>query len=163
MDDVNEKLAEQLVRAARGKGLWLATAESCTGGLVSGALTSVPGASEVFLGGVVSYAVRVKREVLGVPEEVLESAGPVSAECAAAMAEGARRRLGADVAVSVTGVAGPGGGTAEKPVGLVWFGLAAAGGTRTERRVFGGGRNEVRRQAVGFALELMFGAVEGGK
>jgi nicotinamide-nucleotide amidase len=153
--DTNEELAARLVAAAKAKGLWLAAAESCTGGLAAGTVTAVPGASEVFLGGVVSYAVRVKREVLGVPRQVLESVGPVSAECAGAMAEGVRRLLKADVAVSVTGIAGPGGGTAEKPVGLVWFGLATAGGTRTERRIFGGGRADVRRQAVGFALGLL--------
>ncbi len=109
----------------RERGLTLATAESCTGGLVAARLTAIPGSSDVFLGSVVAYANSVKTSQLGVPEELLATFGAVSAETAAAMAEGARTRLGADVAVSVTGVAGPGGGTAEKPVGLVF--LHAAG------------------------------------
>ena len=121
------------------------------------------GASACFFGGVVAYANEVKTRALGVPAELIAAHGAVSEEVACAMAAGVRAAMGSSFGVSTTGVAGPGGGTAEKPVGLVWFGLAAAGGTRTERRVFGGGRNEVRRQAAGFALELMFGAVEGGK
>ena len=118
--------AERLVGVLAEKGMTCATAESCTGGGVGYTITSVSGASAVFWGGVISYDNSVKRDVLGVPEEVLATKGAVSSECAAAMAEGARRLLKTDLAVSLTGIAGPGGGTAEKPVGLVWFGLASA-------------------------------------
>ena len=140
----------------------VATAESCTGGMVAARITSVPGSSSVFLGGIVSYANAVKQDVLGVPQTVLERKGAVSAECAKAMAKGVRALLGVDVAVSVTGIAGPGGGTPEKPVGLVWFGVADGRGTRSERRVFAGGRAAVRRQAAEQALELLLEATRGG-
>ena len=127
-----------MLDACRERGLTLATAESCTGGLVAARLTSVPGSSDVFLGAVVAYADEVKARELGVPAEVLERHGAVSAEAAAAMAAGARARLGADVAVAVTGVAGPGGGTPEKPVGLVY--LHAAGPGRRARAPAGPSR-----------------------
>ena len=113
-------VAEIVLDLCRAGGLTLGTAESCTGGLVAARLTSVPGASDVFRGGVVAYADDVKEGELGVPRSILDNHGTVSAEAAQAMAHGARERLGVDVAVSVTGVAGPGGGTEEKPVGLVF-------------------------------------------
>ena len=147
--------AEKLVRRLEAAGRTCCTAESCTGGGVGSAITAVPGSSAVFWGGVISYDNSVKRNVLGVPQEVLETQGAVSAACAAAMAEGARRLLRTDLAVSLTGIAGPGGGTAEKPVGLVWFGLASASGVRTERAVFPGDRGEVRAAAVEHALGLL--------
>mgnify|MGYP003585728500 CR=1 FL=1 len=155
---MGERLEERLVEAAKAKGVTLATAESCTGGMIAARITSVAGSSSVFLGGVVSYANAVKRDVLSVPQEVLERVGAVSAECAEAMAAGARERLKADVAVSVTGIAGPDGGTPQKPVGLVFFGVAAAG-VRTERRQFAGGREAVRRQAADHALALLLETV----
>ncbi len=148
----------RLVAVCRERGLTLATAESCTGGLIAGRITSVAGASAVFLGGVVSYANAVKRDLLGVPAAVLERAGAVSAECAEAMAEGVRTRMRADVAVSVTGVAGPDGGTPQKPVGLVYFGVATAGGVLAERCRFDGDREAVRAQAADRALELLLEA-----
>ena len=148
-----------MVELYRASGRTCATAESCTGGLVGGAITSVSGSSEVFLGGVVYYANEVKANVLGVPREVLDTVGAVSSECAAAMAEGARRLTGADVAVSTTGIAGPGGGSAEKPVGLVWFGLATVEGTRTEKAIFRGDREGVRANAVTHALGMLTMAV----
>lgn len=148
-------LEERLIELLRARGLRCATAESCTGGGVGSAITAVPGSSDVYLGGVVSYANSVKRDVLGVPEKTLESAGAVSPETAASMAEGVRRLVGADIAVSVTGVAGPGGGSAEKPVGLVWFGFASAVGTRTEKAMFAGDRARVREQAVVHALGML--------
>ena len=148
----------QLVALCRERGLTLATAESCTGGLVAGRITSVPGSSAVFLGGVVSYSNEVKRELLGVPQEVLERVGAVSAECAEAMAKGARGRLKADVAVSVTGIAGPDGGTPVKPVGVVFFGVATAAGVESERCQFFGDRESVRRQAADRALALLMAA-----
>ncbi len=151
-------IAEKLVRALTGKGMTCATAESCTGGGVGHAITGVAGSSAVFRGGVISYDNAVKRDLLGVPGEVLATSGAVSGECAAAMAEGARRLLKTDIAVSVTGIAGPDGGTAEKPVGLVWFGLADRNGTMTDRRIFPGDRTAVRAAAVDHALGLLLAA-----
>ncbi len=139
----------------RERGLTLATAESCTGGLVAARLTSVPGASEVFLGAIVSYADAVKTAELGVPAAVLAAHGAVSAETAAAMARGARARLGADVAVAVTGVAGPGGGTEEKPVGLVHLHAAGPDGELAESFSLPGDRETVRARAAASALHLV--------
>lgn len=150
---------EELVKRLSDKKLTCATAESCTGGGVGSAITGVPGSSEVFWGGVISYDNSVKRGVLGVPQDVLETKGAVSAECAEAMAQGVRTLLKTDLAVSITGIAGPGGGSAEKPVGLVWFGLATANGVSTERRVFDGDRAAVRAAAVEHALGLLLRAV----
>ena len=148
-------VAEKLVEILKAQGLVCATAESCTGGGVGSAITSVPGSSEVFAGGVVSYSNAVKRDVLGVSQESLDRCGAVSAEVASEMASGARRLLKADIAVSVTGIAGPGGGTKEKPVGLVWFGISSDGGTRTEKVIFAGDRGRVREQAVLHALGML--------
>ena len=149
--------AEALVAEARAAGLTVGSAESCTGGLVAGALTGVSGSSAVVRGAVVSYAIAVKREVLGVAPEVLDdpALGAVSGECACQMAEGARRVLGCDLAVSVTGIAGPGGAEPGKPVGTVWLGLATPQGTRAELRCFQGDREEVRAQAVARAVGLL--------
>ena len=153
-------LEEKLVELLKARGLKCATAESCTGGLVGGAITAVPGSSAAYLGGVVSYANEVKHGVLGVSADTLATVGAVSPETAAQMAEGVRRLVGADLAVSVTGIAGPDGGSADKPVGLVWFGLASAAGTRTEKAIFAGDRARVREQAVVHALGmLMTGAM----
>ena len=148
-------VADRLVALLKAQGLTCATAESCTGGGVGAAITAVPGASEVFLGGVISYATAVKQGVLGVSPTTLATVGAVSPETAAQMADGARRLLKADLAVSVTGIAGPDGGSAEKPVGLVWFGLATAAGVRTERAIFAGDRAAVRAQAVTHALGML--------
>lgn len=152
--------AERLVERLRARALSCATAESCTGGGVGAAITAVPGSSAVYLGGVVSYANAVKRDVLGVPAATLEAFGAVSSETAAQMALGVRRLAGADLAVSVTGVAGPTGGSPEKPVGLVWFGLATAGGVRTEKALFRGDRETVRAGAVAHALALLTAAAD---
>ena len=151
--------AERLVGALAEKGLTCSTAESCTGGGVGFAITAVAGSSAVFWGGVVSYDNSVKHGVLGVPEEILATKGAVSSECAAAMAEGARRLIKTDLAVSITGIAGPGGGSADKPVGLVWFGLASEAGTVTEKNVFPGDREAVRSAAIEHALRLLLSAV----
>jgi nicotinamide-nucleotide amidase len=152
----DERPVEELVLSlCRGRGLTLATAESCTGGMVAERLTQVPGSSDVFLGGVVAYADVVKRAELGVPAEVLERHGAVSAETAAAMARGARERLGADVAVAVTGVAGPGGGTAEKPVGLVYVHAATPEDERAADFSWATDRQTIRRRATATALHLV--------
>lgn len=150
-------LAERALDAARAAGLRIATAESCTGGMIAAALTDVPGASDVFERGFVTYSNEAKAEMLGVPEEVIEEFGAVSGETAEMMAAGALARSRADLAVAVTGVAGPAGGTPDKPVGLVWFGLARAGGAlRVERRLFGkGSRAFIRAKTVETALRLL--------
>ena len=148
-------VAEKLVELLKARGLTCATAESCTGGGVGSAITAVPGSSAVFLGGVISYANEVKRDVLGVSDRSLQTVGAVSPEVAAQMADGARKLLKADLAVSLTGIAGPDGGSAEKPVGLVWFGLSTASGTRTEKVIFSGDRAQVRAQAVIHALGML--------
>jgi nicotinamide-nucleotide amidase len=149
-------LVEELVlESARSQGLSLATAESCTGGLVAARLTSVPGASDVFLGGIVSYDNEVKLGQLGVPEETLAAHGAVSAETAAAMAAGARESLEADVAVSTTGIAGPDGGTPEKPVGLVYLHVSAPGAEKSRELRLPGDREAIRRRATAAALHLV--------
>lgn len=150
-------LCESLVAACRASGLTVGTAESCTGGLVASAVTAIPGSSEAIRGDVVSYAIPVKHEVLGVSNSILDAPGigAVSSECAAAMAEGARRVLGCDVAVSVTGIAGPGGEEPGKPVGTVWMGLATPYSTNTFPNLFEGDRSEVRARAVRRAVELL--------
>ena len=148
-------VAMNLVELLKARGLTCATAESCTGGGVGSAITAVPGSSAVFAGGVISYSNDVKREVLGVSEQDLQTVGAVSPQVAAQMAEGARKLLKTDLAVSLTGIAGPDGGSEEKPVGLVWFGLAAKDGVRTEKCIFRGDRTRVREQAVTHALGML--------
>jgi nicotinamide-nucleotide amidase len=147
--------AELVLALLRERGLTLATAESCTGGLVSVRLTDVPGSSDVFVGGLVAYSNDVKAAQLGVPEDVLREHGAVSAETAAAMARGARERLGAAVAVSVTGVAGPDGGTEEKPVGLVFLHASGPMGEQQLRFDFPGDRATIRGRAAVAALHLV--------
>ncbi|MDD4101820.1 MAG: CinA family protein [Kiritimatiellae bacterium] len=145
---------ERLVAAAKARRLSFAVAESCTGGMLAQRITSVPGASAMFAGGVISYSNDVKRDLLGVGQDVLDREGAVSLACAEAMATGVRARLGADLAVSVTGIAGPDGGTPDKPVGLVCFGLASPSGARSEKRFFEGDRESIRRQAADHAFAL---------
>ena len=148
--------AERLLASCRAHGLKLATAESCTGGLIAATLTAIAGSSDVMDRGFVTYSNAAKVEMLGVPAELIAAVGAVSQEVAERMAEGAVGRSAADIAVAVTGVAGPGGGTAEKPVGLVWFALARRGReSRTERHVFPGDRRAVRLATVARALALI--------
>jgi nicotinamide-nucleotide amidase len=148
-------IAEIVLDLCRERGLTLATAESCTGGLVAARLTAVPGSSDVFRGAVVSYANGVKEDALGVSAAILEQHGAVSAEAAEAMAHGARERLGADVAVAVTGVAGPGGGTEDKPVGLVFVHASGPDGDEARRSELPGDREMVRGRATAAALHLV--------
>lgn len=151
-----ESLAEAVVRAAKASGVTLATAESCTGGLVASAVTGVPGASAVFAGGVVTYSNESKTEFVGVDPSTLSRHGAVSTETAAEMARGVRARTGADIAVAVTGVAGPDGGTADKPVGTVCFSLVGPAGCEAHTRLFPlGGRDAIRERATAFALDLL--------
>jgi nicotinamide-nucleotide amidase len=147
--------AELVLSLLRERGLTLATAESCTGGLVSARLTDVPGSSDVFVGGIVAYSNDVKAAQLGVSEDVLREHGAVSAETGAEMARGARERLNAGVAVSVTGVAGPGGGTEEKPVGLVFLHASGPMGEKQVRFDFPGDRATIRGRATVAALHLV--------
>jgi nicotinamide-nucleotide amidase len=149
-------LAQSVLDACRARGWHIATAESCTGGLVAGALTAIAGSSDVVERGFVTYSNEAKSEMLGVPPATIAAHGAVSSETAAAMAEGAVARAPVDLAISVTGVAGPGGGSAAKPLGLVIFGLARRNGpSRTERRVFDGDRSAVRQAALRVALGLL--------
>jgi nicotinamide-nucleotide amidase len=148
-------VAELVLDRCRELGLTLATAESCTGGLVAALLTEIPGSSDVFLGSVVAYANQVKAASLGVPEEILARHGAVSAETAAAMAAGARERLGADAAISTTGVAGPGGGTAEKPVGLVYTAVSGPMGERVDELRLPGSREEIRLRSAVLSLHSL--------
>ncbi|MCS7239909.1 MAG: CinA family protein [Candidatus Bipolaricaulota bacterium] len=145
----------------RARGLTLAVAESCTGGLLGMRLTEVPGASDYFRGGLIAYSNAVKQELLGVPGEVLAKHGAVSPECARAMAEGARRLFRVDLALAITGIAGPTGGTPEKPVGLVYIALAHPQGVVVERHDFRGSRQGVRWSASEAALALLCQHLEG--
>ncbi|HEV2591851.1 MAG TPA: CinA family nicotinamide mononucleotide deamidase-related protein [Gaiellaceae bacterium] len=150
-----ESTPELVLGLLRSRGLTLATAESCTGGMIASRLTDVAGSSDVFVGSVVAYANDVKAGSLGVPEATLETFGAVSAETAAAMAAGARSRLGADVAVAVTGVAGPDGGTPDKPVGLVYLHAAGPTGERAQRLELPGDRATIRTRATVAAVHLI--------
>jgi PncC family amidohydrolase len=147
--------AQAVIDLCREREWTLATAESCTGGLVGAALTALAGASDVYVGGVVAYSNDVKRSQLGVADETLRDHGAVSAETAVSMAAGARRALDADVGVSVTGVAGPGGGTAEKPVGLVFITVETPEAPSTERLQLDGDRDAIREGATRRALLLL--------
>lgn len=150
-------LAKTIIKQGTAKNTMVATAESCTGGMIAAALTDIAGSSAVVDRGFVTYTNEAKNEMLDVPMELIEAHGAVSGEVAGAMARGAIRNSPADLAVSVTGIAGPTGGTAEKPVGLVWFGLANANGViRVERRVFPqGSRDFVRTKATETGLQLL--------
>jgi nicotinamide-nucleotide amidase len=158
----DEDLAEAVAAELRQRHLSFGTAESCTGGLVANLLTNAPGASDYFRGAIVAYANDVKTAALGVPEALLAAHGAVSAEVARAMAEGARRALGVDVALSLTGIAGPSGGTPEKPVGLVHFAVASAGGTTDRTLLFPSGRPQIRLMAAYAGLTLVRRIVRGG-
>ena len=157
-----QELAVAVLGACRGNGLTLATAESCTGGMVAAALTDIAGSSDVVERGFVTYSNAAKCELLGLPPALIAAHGAVSAEVAEAMAAGALRRAPVDLAVSITGIAGPGGATPGKPVGLVWFGSCSRGGAiATERHVFAGDRAAVRHAATRRALELLLAAAAG--
>lgn len=148
--------AAQLLEACRHAGVKIATAESCTGGLIAAALTAIAGSSDVVERGFVTYSNEAKSEQLGIAAALIERHGAVSEAVALAMAEGALARSRADIAVSVTGIAGPGGATATKPVGLVHLGCARRGRTTLlEQRVFAGDRNAVREQSVTLAFALI--------
>ena len=151
-------LVGQLLRQA---GMTLALAESCTGGLIAHRITDVPGSSDYFVGGIVSYSNEIKERVLGVQKATLLRHGAVSEQTALEMARGGRRVCRADIALAVTGVAGPGGGTPDKPVGLVYVGLATPDGEWVERHVWDGDRQENKARSAGAALDLLRRYLEG--
>jgi PncC family amidohydrolase len=161
-DDALVALAERLQGICLGRGLTVAAAESCTGGLVAAAITDIAGSSGYFRGGVVAYADEAKAALLAVSPEVLAAHGAVSAQVARAMAMGARHRLGTALAVSVTGVAGPGGGSDEKPVGLTYVAVADAAGVDVRRYHWPGDRAANRRDSAKAALELLIERAETG-
>ena len=146
--------AARLIAQCKARGFTLATAESCTGGMIAAALTDIPGSSAVFTHGFVTYSDEAKTEMLGVPAGLITAVGAVSEAVARRMAQGAKNRARVDFAVSVTGIAGPDGGSAQKPVGTVWFGLAGPGGITTYHRIFTGNRQQIRAASVAFALRL---------
>lgn len=149
-------IPEAIYHEASLKGITLSAAESCTGGMVGAALTDIPGISRCFCGSAVCYSNDAKLNILAVPVRILEQFGAVSSECAAAMAEGALKAYKTDIAVSVTGIAGPDGGSSEKPVGTVWFGVATSQKTRTFVKCFSGDRDRVRKRSAAVALEHMW-------
>ena len=154
-----EELARQLQDRAIPAGISVATAESCTGGLVGHAITSIAGSSGYYLGGVISYADAVKIEQLGVPASVIEQHGAVSAQVAVAMADGARERLGADIAAAVTGIAGPDGGTTAKPVGLTYVAVSTSEGHQIQRSIWAGSRTQNKRSSAQAVLEMLIATV----
>ncbi|HEX6841765.1 MAG TPA: CinA family protein [Stellaceae bacterium] len=163
-DDSLRSLATAVLEACRAKRLRLATAESCTGGMVAAALTDIAGSSDVVERGLVSYSNDAKSELLGIPPAIIQQHGAVSAEVAGAMATGSLTHAPVELAVGITGIAGPGGGSREKPVGLVWFGIAAKGAAaKTESHVFRGDRAAVRAAATRRALELLLAAATASK
>jgi nicotinamide-nucleotide amidase len=153
-------LAALVLDAARARRLHVAVAESCTGGLLGGRLTDVPGSSEVFVGGVIAYDDRIKSELLMVPPALIAEHGAVSEPVARAMAVGAAQRFGVEAAVSITGIAGPGGGSPAKPVGTVWIGSVLAGVAEARRILFAGSRPEIRARAVQAALFLLYRRIQ---
>jgi PncC family amidohydrolase len=154
-DDELVALAGEIHQRVTGLGLSVATAESCTGGLVGHLLTEIPGSSDYYVGGAISYSNAVKQGILGVTDEALQRHGAVSAQVAVAMAEGARRTFGADLAVAVTGVAGPAGGSDAKPVGLTYIAVADARGHDVQRYHWTGGRSANKRESARAALTLL--------
>lgn len=150
-----EDLAKSAGELLKEMSLTLSLAESCTGGLIAHRITNISGSSNYFLGGVVAYSNEAKENILGVPHEILLQYGAVSEETARAMAEGARRLLRSDLALAVTGIAGPTGGTPEKPVGLVYIALAAEEGVRCERHIWNGDRLQNKAQSAEAALEML--------
>ena len=153
---------EQLAHLLRSRGQMLGTAESCTGGLAAAWLTSIPGSSKWFRGGVITYANELKTRFLSVPEETLHAHGAVSEETVRAMAQGALHALQVDHSLSITGIAGPDGGTEEKPVGTVWAGASINGQVSAKRFQLSGNRNEIRSQAAKQALLWVMALLQGG-
>jgi len=156
------RVAEAVAALGR-KGLSVSVAESCTGGMLAALITSVPGSSKCFRGGVVAYANDVKTGLLGVKASTIKRCGAVSEETAEEMARGVRERLASDLGISITGIAGPGGGTVEKPVGTVYVAVASARGAVSRRFAFSGSRDMIRRESAREALEMLIGGLATGR
>ena len=155
MEFEKKVLSREIQQYLYESGLTLGTAESCTGGRIAEAIISVPGASAYFKGGIISYTNDVKENVLGVPAETIEKNGAVSSECVARMAEGVRKLTGSDYSIATSGIAGPGGGSEDKPVGLVWVGVSSASGTRTCKFMFKGDRIRNMERFASSALNVL--------
>ncbi len=153
-------LAERLIQEAALRNMTIGLAESCTGGRIAGSLTDVQGASKVFLGSAVTYSNEAKIDILGVDPAIINDHGAVSSRCAEKMAEGAKRIFRSDIALSVTGIAGPDGGSEEKPVGTVWFGISSKDATYTFKKQFSGERELIRNSAVKTALAALLEGVQ---
>lgn len=160
-DDMLLNLATAVGQLLRQRGLTLAVAESCTGGLLGHWITEVPGSSHYFTGGIIAYSNEVKHHLLGVPQDVLERHGAVSRECAQAMARGVRERLQSSLGLSITGIAGPSGGTVEKPVGLTYIHLAAPDGDWWKCHRWPGDRHQNKRASAAAALQLLYAYLSG--
>jgi len=154
-------MLERVASLLKEKGLWIATAESCTGGLIGHKLTNIPGSSEYFKGGVISYGNEVKMKLLGVKEETLKKYGAVSEQTAREMAEGVKKLMDVNIAIATTGIAGPGGGTETKPVGLVYAALAHDDGVIVKKFVFNGAREENKESFANAALNILLEYHEG--
>lgn len=144
-----------IIDLLKSKSLTVSTAESCTGGLIAAAITNMSGASAIFDRGFVTYSNQAKQDMLGVPSEIIENHGAVSEQCAAAMAQGALKNSGSNIAISITGIAGPDGGSTEKPVGLVYIGIATKETTSVKKYNFKGSRDDVRQSTVVMAFNLL--------
>ena len=155
-------MLEKIASLLKEKKLWIATAESCTAGLIGHTLTNIPGSSEYYKGGIISYSNEVKMKILGVKKETLETYGAVSEQTACQMAEGAKRVLETDIAIATTGIAGPGGGTKEKPVGLVYIGLATPEGVEARKFIFHGDRLQNKENFCNAALKMLLEYLERG-
>ncbi len=153
-------MLEKIASLLKEKKLWIATAESCTAGLIGHTLTNIPGSSEYYKGGIISYSNEVKMKILGVKKKTLETYGAVSEQTARQMAEGAKRVLETDIAIATTGIAGPGGGTKEKPVGLVYIGLATPEGVEARKFIFHGDRLQNKENFCNAALKMLLEYLE---
>ena len=153
----------QLGKLLTANGLWLAVAESCTGGMLGHLITNVPGSSSYFKGGVIAYANEIKVGILGVPTETLDSYGAVSEQTVLEMARGVRSLFKADIGISVSGIAGPDGGTEEKPVGMVWIGLSSPKLDQAEVSMFSGDRREIKEQTTQSAMQMAIRYLSGEK
>ena len=152
---MNYDKAKEVVELLIQRGLKITSAESCTGGLFAAHITSVSGSSECFEGSFVTYSNEIKHRMINVREETLEKYGAVSEECVLEMAENSRKIMKSDIAIAISGIAGPSGGTDDKPVGLVWICLAAEGYIKAYKNIFSGDRQEVREQSIMFSLNLI--------
>ena len=155
-----DNLAQIVIEKAYRNEVKLATAESCTGGMVCAALTSISGSSTVVEGGFITYSNEMKVSAIGVSEKTIETHGAVSSQTAEEMAKGAKSAASADIAVSITGIAGPTGGSEEKPVGLVYFGLATNTDVKTDKKIFSGERDDIRTSATEHALKLILEGIQ---